>query len=357
MSRFTGHTDYDPPYVPPEHRPRLQRKHQKHSTLSSKVYRPLTRFYCNDCKKKFQSRILANRNKNAVQHYCSVYRKIITRKLNNHSKKCKGYHGMGPCVIRHTDTNSESDGEDETKVAYYANHTKKRPKFKRTRAHAKKRKLDDDYASIPSKKQRRNHNKCPLPSEHSYANNHTYLPPPSNVYPASHQDGCRQSSDTRDPYYPQQLTPTPPIIPPRQNGNVRSLEYNDGSHEKPQTEQEQQEQDHRMDENTEFEVLNINKHIVLDGEILYRVSWKSCYYKSVNQFLPWIKEMKKVQKHSTLRWKVDWKDSWVPQQDLHCADLLAAYILTDLKKRSEAEIARNRFKQCCCQMLHYAEAQ
>eukprot|EP01083_Nonionella_stella_P085912 238370_1 len=358
MSQFAGH-DYDPPYIPPQHTPRLQRKrHQKLSVPLSKVNRPLTRFHCNDCNKKFQTRVLANRNTNAVQHYCSFYSKTITRKIESHSKKCTADHGTGPCVIQRTDIDPDSDGEDETKVAYYADKSKKQSNFKRRVAHTKKRKCVDVYEPIPSKKQRRNHKHGTPSSKPARTNNYEYFPSPTNVDEYYHANNCVQADASRSPHYPQQLTPA--IIPPHHNVKAPSistqlpLEHNGDSHCKHQPEQEQE---HTIDENTEFEVLNIKNHIVLDGETLYRVSWKSCYYKSVNQFLPWIKEMKKVQKHSTLRWKVDWKDSWVPQQDLHCADLLAAYILTDLKKRSEAEIARNRFKQCCCQMLHYAEAQ
>ena len=36
------------------------------------------------------------------------------------SNKCKGDHGMGPCVVKRTDLDPDSDGEDETKAAYYA---------------------------------------------------------------------------------------------------------------------------------------------------------------------------------------------------------------------------------------------
>lgn len=56
-------------------------------TLNGSHWLPLhtqIRFYCNDCKKKFRSRILANRNNNAVQHYCQLYQKIITRKVDSH---------------------------------------------------------------------------------------------------------------------------------------------------------------------------------------------------------------------------------------------------------------------------------
>ena len=87
MAEFPGH-GY-PVHVPPsmqhsiKSKPKRQRKQKPPASLS-KLHRPLTRFYCNDCKKKFRSRILANRNNNAVQHYCSLYSKIITRKVDSH---------------------------------------------------------------------------------------------------------------------------------------------------------------------------------------------------------------------------------------------------------------------------------
>merc|ERR1712190_310723 len=109
----------------PSHKPRTRKPKPPAST--SRLNRPLIRFYCNDCKHKYRSRILANRNNNAVQHYCSLYQKIITRKVDSHSNKCKGDHGMGPCVVKRTDIDPDSDGEDETKAAYYADKGKKRP--------------------------------------------------------------------------------------------------------------------------------------------------------------------------------------------------------------------------------------
>eukprot|EP01083_Nonionella_stella_P097567 274262_1 len=146
MAEFPGDTGY-PAHIPPQHAPRLQerRRKQKPPASLSKLHRPLTRFYCNDCKKKFRSRILANRNNNAVQHYCSLYSKIITRKVDSHSNKCKGDHGMGPCVVKRTDNDPDSDGEDETKAAYYADKGKKRPSSRKSSgAYTKKRKRDDN---------------------------------------------------------------------------------------------------------------------------------------------------------------------------------------------------------------------
>jgi len=118
-----------------------RRRKPKPPAEKSKLNRPLIRFFCNDCQKKFQSRILANRNNNAVQHYCSLYEKIITRKVGAHSNKCKGSHGVGPCVVKRTDFDPNSDGEDETKLAYYASKGVKRSgPYSRNPRPSKKRK-------------------------------------------------------------------------------------------------------------------------------------------------------------------------------------------------------------------------
>eukprot|EP01083_Nonionella_stella_P062889 163498_1 len=225
MSEFPGQ-GYVPPHIPPQHTPRLQHKRRRKPSASvSKLHRPLTRFYCNDCKKKFRSRILANRNNNAVQHYCSLYAKIITRKVDSHSNKCKGDHGMGPCVVKRTDTDPDSDGEDETKAAYYADKGKKRPNSKRRGAYTKKRKRDDDFVvPTPSKRQRRNHNQGPPPPEPVPMNSYAHYPPPTNGDGYYHPNGYMQPNDgVYNRYYAQQPPPaTPPIIPPHINGNGHS---------------------------------------------------------------------------------------------------------------------------------------
>eukprot|EP01084_Bolivina_argentea_P148498 259593_1 len=326
------------PHIPSQHTSRL--KHQKSSPSLSKVHRPLTRFYCNDCQKKFKTRILGNRTSNAVQHYCSLYQKIITRKVNRHSQKCNGEHGMGPCVVQRINLDCDSDSEDETKVAYYADKGKTRPNLKSRHVRTKKRKREHDYVPTPSKRQRRNSIYGPQEDVPHYA----HSPPPTKA-------DC-----AHDPYYAQQTSSTPHIAKARitasHHNGTNSHGYNDDNHDNNQTEQEQ-----RTVGNTEFEVLNIKKHIILDGKILYNISWKQSLYISVNEFLPWLKEVnkvKKMKKDKTMWYKVTWKDSWVAEQDLKCTELLAAYVLTELKRRSEAEVARNRFKESCCQMLHYA---
>eukprot|EP01083_Nonionella_stella_P272305 923314_1 len=219
MAEFPGDTGY-PAHIPPQHAPRLQerRRKQKPPASLSKLHRPLvsysetsnqisspkkrkiinkntnpkTRFYCNDCKKKFRSRILANRNNNAVQHYCSLYSKIITRKVDSHSNKCKGDHGMGPCVVKRTDNDPDSDGEDETKAAYYADKGKKRPSSRKSSgAYTKKRKRDDNTNNNTptiAKRQRRNDN-------NNNNNNMVGMPPPM----ISANDSSGQSSQI---YYP-----------------------------------------------------------------------------------------------------------------------------------------------------------
>merc|ERR1712154_200391 len=141
----------------------------------SRLNRPLIRFYCNDCKKKFRSRILANRNNNAVQHYCSLYQKIITRKVESHSNKCKGDHGMGPCVVKRTDIDPDSDGEDETKAAYYADKGKKRP-MKKKKSPTKKRKRADDA----NDGELENHKRQRLDDRDMNMNGQSYYYPPQD---------------------------------------------------------------------------------------------------------------------------------------------------------------------------------
>eukprot|EP01083_Nonionella_stella_P039185 106583_1 len=323
MSEFTEH-DYISDHVPLQDTPRLAHKrYQKHSTSSVKIHRPVTPFYCNDCEKKFRSRILANHNTNAVQHYCALYAKVITRKVNTHSTKCQGDHGLGPCVVRRTDIDSESDGADETKATYYAKKSKEQPNFKPCRAYTKKRKRVDDYVSTPSKRQRRNHTRCP--------------PPYSVGYYQAHNISCNTQPSS------------PPPILPCLNTVANHIDNDDRQH--------QPEQTHTVTTNTEFEVLCIKKHIFLDNkQVLYNVAWKPCFYGSLDEFTLWLKEVKKIKKvkNDKISYKVYWKDSWVKREDLNCPDLFAAYVLIDLKRKSETEAARNQFKQSCCQMLHYA---
>eukprot|EP01083_Nonionella_stella_P024078 66602_1 len=112
-----------------------------------------------------------------------------------------------------------------------------------------------------------------------------------------------------------------------------------------------------MAEKTEFEVQEIQSHMVLDDIVLYHVSWKPCFYTSLDEFWHWldnVEDIKKVNKHNKTCYKIDWKTTWVPKEDLNCPELLGAYVLADLKRRSEAAVARDKFKQTCCQMLNYA---
>eukprot|EP01084_Bolivina_argentea_P270832 460614_1 len=145
------------------------------SRKKRKIMNPKSRFYCNDCKKKFRSRILANRNNNAVQHYCSLYSKIITRKVNLHSNKCKGDHGMGPCVVKRTYNDPNSDGQDETKDARYADKRKKRQSTRKSCS------VYDGYYNnvyIPPNYNHNSNRSTHRDIMHSRINNVPPLPPP-----------------------------------------------------------------------------------------------------------------------------------------------------------------------------------
>jgi len=63
MHHMPEYNHAPPRHIPPsmQHikpKPKRTRKVKPPASLS-KLHRPLTRFYCNDCKKKFRSRILA----------------------------------------------------------------------------------------------------------------------------------------------------------------------------------------------------------------------------------------------------------------------------------------------------------
>ena len=242
--------DYIPHHVPPGHSypvhkpPTARQRKPKPPASLSRLHRPLIRFYCNDCKHKFRSRILANRNNNAVQHYCSLYQKIITRKVDSHvklfqilpsnrcdfacflcgvqSNKCKGDHGMGPCVVKRTDIDPDSDGEDETKAAYYADKGKKRP-MKKRKSPSKKRKrtemeVDDDANGMNHKRQRLDNSLPPtFDSNDQYLQQQTYFyPPPNgnvNGYHQGyyHQNGYMHTVHNDQPPMMESNYPPPPI--------------------------------------------------------------------------------------------------------------------------------------------------
>mmetsp|Transcript_98891 Transcript_98891/g.121072 ORF Transcript_98891/g.121072 Transcript_98891/m.121072 type:complete len:211 (+) Transcript_98891:42-674(+) len=85
--------------------------------MSKKNKSALVPFFCNDCQLKFRAKPLAGRNNSAVQHFCPLYRKIVTRKIGFHSNKCMGNHGKTPCVYQRI-SGPDSDCEDETKKKY-----------------------------------------------------------------------------------------------------------------------------------------------------------------------------------------------------------------------------------------------
>jgi len=149
---------------------------------------------------------------------------------------------MGPCVVKRVDEDPDSDGEDETKAAYYADKGKGRAPNK-TPSTANKRKLRDRDATDPSisyKRQRTNENDdlLALPPTVEIAPTLQYAQPPT-VYdyppppaqPAYHGMYHRNGYMTQPahafhhdaPPYLEEDLPTalhthPHDVPPPQNG-------------------------------------------------------------------------------------------------------------------------------------------
>jgi len=156
-----------------------------------------------------------------VQHYCQLYQKIITRKVDSHSNKCKGDHGPGACVVKRTDEDPDSDGEDETKAAYYADKGKT-PKPRRARGaySTKKRKRSDDDGSYCNEAKRPRLDPAPSGQEAQYP------PPPMNggyYHRAGYVHHGQQLNGQRAP--DPQHNGTLPHLPP--------IEFHDGNSSTP----------------------------------------------------------------------------------------------------------------------------
>jgi len=138
---------------------------------------------------------------------------------------------MGPCVVKRTDEDPDSDGEDETKAAYYADKGKT-PKPRKPRgaySTSKKRKRKDDGA--PASKRARTvvdpqgapPPMQPIPDQNGAFN--THLPPPPAGGGYYHQDGYAHRSNGYEHQYnfnDDQSQPTPPIPQPP------AMDYVDG---------------------------------------------------------------------------------------------------------------------------------
>ena len=105
---------------------------------------------------------------------------------------------MGPCVVKRTDEDPDSDEEDETKAAYYADKGKT-PKPRKPRgaySTSKKRKRKDDGSAGGAKRARTDPHSLPPPCEPIPNGGFTanYPPPPSNggYY---HQGGYAHSTN------------------------------------------------------------------------------------------------------------------------------------------------------------------
>lgn len=130
---------------------------------------------------------------------------------------------MGPCVVKRTDIDPDSDGEDETKAAYYADKGKKRPMKKAKKASTtKKRKRNNENNGIEANGHGNDHKRQRLdvamhsmpPSLDGFNANEQgqqsyYYPPPMNNGHGNgqfdgyyHQNGYMHSVNNNDNYPP-----------------------------------------------------------------------------------------------------------------------------------------------------------
>ena len=112
----------------------------------------------------------------------------------------------------------------------------------------------------------------------------------------------------------------------------------------------------------DFEVSKIKNHMILkDNLILYNVEWKPTIYNSTDQFIHWIDTVQNIteiplnssnsnnsnnskSKHKKCKYKVQWKDSWLPPERLTgCDEILPAYILLNMKQKSNIIIQENSY--------------
>jgi len=139
---------------------------------------------------------------------------------------------MGPCVVKRTDEDPDSDGEDETKAAYYADKGKT-PKPRKPRgaySTSKKRKRKDDGA--PAAKRARTvvdpHGvpppMQPIPNQNGGYNTQLPVPPVGGGY--YHRDGYAHHNGNgyahQYNFNDDQSQPTPPIPQPP------AMDYVDG---------------------------------------------------------------------------------------------------------------------------------
>ena len=99
----------------------------------------------------------------------------------------------------------------------------------------------------------------------------------------------------------------------------------------------------------DFEVLKIKNHMILnDNLVLYNVEWKPSIYKTPDQFIHWIDHVQNIteiplsKNSKKCKYKIQWKDSWLPPDRLDgCDEILPAYILLHMRRKSDYIIQEN----------------
>eukprot|EP00486_Rosalina_sp_Unknown_P013326 CAMPEP_0201596788 /NCGR_PEP_ID=MMETSP0190_2-20130828/193397_1 /ASSEMBLY_ACC=CAM_ASM_000263 /TAXON_ID=37353 /ORGANISM="Rosalina sp." /LENGTH=402 /DNA_ID=CAMNT_0048057333 /DNA_START=467 /DNA_END=1678 /DNA_ORIENTATION=+ len=154
---------------------------------------------------------------------------------------------MGPCVVKRTDLDPDSDGEDETKAAYYADKGKaprstRKPRGAYTKSDKKRKRSvvnDNGYDDHPQAKRARTssdpsyvaggpppvepmgyYTNLP-PQHHGYYNQNGYMTPENGIARPSYNNAIPPPPPIDD--YNESSLPPPPIIESKsENGQSRS---------------------------------------------------------------------------------------------------------------------------------------
>eukprot|EP01083_Nonionella_stella_P161313 528170_1 len=120
----------------------------------------------------------------------------------------------------------------------------------------------------------------------------------------------------------------------------------------------------------EFEVSKIKDHLILDDDhTLFHVEWKPTIVSSTDALYQWLNQIKSItkiylndqhidnmeRKEQICKYKVQWKDTWLPKESLTGCDVfLPAYTLLNLRRQSETIIEDHKFRTFCKQQLEDA---
>eukprot|EP01083_Nonionella_stella_P174790 606951_1 len=102
----------------------------------------------------------------------------------------------------------------------------------------------------------------------------------------------------------------------------------------------------------EFQINEIKRHILLDNETVYQVSWKPLLCSKPRQYLKDIKYINDIETIETIhnnkeQYAIFWKHSWITMDQLAGHEdydqVLASYCLLCLKRQSESLKQVNSF--------------